>query len=352
MTFLGAAHAVVQAPMAGANASAMAIAVCRAGGLGSLPCATLTAEQIERELRAITAATDRAYNVNFFCHDPIPVDQEIADRWLAVLAPYLAEYGVEPDPAAVLAPARAPFSHDVADVVEPYRPPVVSFHFGLPATDLLTRVRSWGSHVIASATTVAEARWLAERGVDAVIAQGVEAGGHRGIFLTPPVAGDWQRATATQLGTMALVPQVAAAVDCPVIAAGGIVGPDTVRAAIALGATAVQAGTAYLLCPEALTSPLHRAALADPASVTALTNVLTGRPARGIVNRLMAELGPIHPDAPPFPFASGALTALRAAAEAAGRTDATSLWSGQNATGCRAVPATEITESLVAGLPG
>jgi nitronate monooxygenase len=335
---LGVDLPIVQAPMAGVQASALAIAVSNAGGLGSLPCALLDADAIEAELRQIAAQTSKPYNVNFFCHAEPVRDPDAEEAWRRVLAPYYEELGV--DAGAIPAgPARAPFSAEIADVVEPFRPPVVSFHFGLPSDDLLRRVRSWGSRILASATTVDEALWLQARGVDAIIAQGAEAGGHRGMFLTTDVA--------TQVGTLALVRQIVRAVDRPVIAAGGIADAAGVRAALALGAACVQIGTAYLLCPEATTSAVHRAALkGESARTTALTNVFTGRPARSIVNRLMRELGYLNDAAPAFPLASSAIAPLRVAAEKRGSTDFSPLWSGQNATGCREVPAAELTRQL------
>jgi nitronate monooxygenase len=339
--FLGTDLPVIQAPMAGVQTSALAIAVCNAGGLGSLPCAMLSPEQMRAELAAIRAQTDRPFNVNFFCHTPPAIDAPREAAWRKTLTPYYAELGI--DPATVGAGAgRAPFDAAYADVLAEFRPPVVSFHFGLPPADALARVRAWGATVLASATTVAEARWLEAHGVDAVIAQGVEAGGHRGNFLSDDLT--------TQLGTFALLPRIVAAVRVPVIAAGGIADAAGVAAARALGASAVQVGTAYLLCPEATTSALHRAALQSPqAEHTALTNLFTGRPARGIVNRLMRELGPINAAAPAFPLGTAAIAPLRAAAERAGSGDFSPLWSGQNPSGCRAVPAAEITRALAAG---
>jgi nitronate monooxygenase len=331
---------VLQAPMAGVQLSALAIAVSNAGGLGGLPCAMLTPEGLGKELDALRAGTDRPFNVNFFCHVPPAADAAREAAWRAALKPYYDELGI--DPANVPAgPGRAPFDSAVADLLEAHPPAVVSFHFGLPSPELLARVRGWGSKILSSATTVEEARWLEARGVDAVIAQGAEAGGHRGMFLADDVS--------TQVGTFALLPQVVRAVKVPVIAAGGIADAEGVAAALALGAAGVQVGTAYLLCPEATTSALHRAALASPAAAeTALTNVYTGRPARGIVTRLMRELGPMGVT-PEFPLATAAIAPLRAKAEAAGRTDFTPLWSGQNATGCKAVPAAQVTRELAAG---
>ncbi len=329
---------ILQAPMAGVQGSALAIAVSEAGGLGALPGAMLSPQALRDELAAIRAGTGRPFNINFFCHQqPVP-DAAREAAWKDALAPYYAEYGI--DPAGIPAgPGRAAFDAATAELIAPFRPPVVSFHFGLPAPELLARVRSWGARVLASATTVEEARWLEAHGADAVIAQGAEAGGHRGMFLTTD--------TATQIGTFALLPQVVRAVRVPVIAAGGIADASGVRAALQLGAAAAQVGTAYLLCPEATTTPLHRRALqSEAAATTAMTNLFTGRPARGIVNRIMRELGPLSSKAPAFPLATGALAPLRAKAEAAGRDDFTSMWCGQNASGCKAVPARAMTREL------
>lgn len=344
--WLPSALPIIQAPMAGVQGVALAAAVSNAGGLGSLPCAMLDAAALERalaELDAATAATERPYNLNFFCHQPLPADAAREAHWRQLLSPYFAELGVDPD-AVTPGAQRAPFSDEIAAVVEPYRPAVVSFHFGLPSEPLLARVKSWGSLVLSSATTVEEAQWLAARGADAVIAQGLEAGGHRGHFLSHELE--------RQLGTFALVPQLVEAVDVPVIAAGGIADAAGVAAALALGASAVQLGTAYLLCPEATTSAVHRRALTGPeARYTALTNLFSGRAARGIVNRVMRELGPINGSVPEFPHASASISALRSAAEKAGSGDFSPLWCGQNASGCRALPAAELTRLLAAGLP-
>lgn len=329
---------IVQAPMAGVQGSAMVVAVSNAGGLGSLPCAMLTLEALRSELDAITAQTTRPYNLNFFCHTPPVADPAREARWREALAPYYAEFGI--DPAGVpTGGGRAPFTEAAADLLEAYKPPVLSFHFGLPPAPLLARVKAWGAKVLASATTVEEARWLVANGVDAVIAQGLEAGGHRGIFLGDDLS--------TQLGTMALLPQVVRAVDVPVIAAGAIADAQGVAAALTLGAAGVQVGTSYMLCDEALTTPLHRAALKSArAEHTVLTNLITGRPARGIRNRLIDALGPLSEVAPAFPLATAALAPLKAAAEKLGRDDFSTLWSGQNATGCREISAAEMTRRL------
>jgi nitronate monooxygenase len=331
---------LIQAPMAGVQGSALAVAVSNAGGLGSLPGAMLDHEALRRELAAIRAGTQRSFNVNFFCHaepEPDPVREQ---AWRDLLAPYYRELGI--DPAAIVpGPSRLPFDDATADIIEPFRPPVVSFHFGLPSPDLVARVKAWGAFVLSSATTVDEARWLEARGADAVIAQGLEAGGHRGHFLAHDVT--------LHVGTFALLPRVVDAVRIPVIAAGGIADRRGVAAAIALGAAAVQVGTAYLLCPEATTSAVHRAALmSDAASHTALTNLFSGGLARGIVNRLMREIGPVNALAPPFPLAGAAVAAVRAASERAGNGDFSPLWAGQRAAGCRQVDAAVLTRELMA----
>jgi nitronate monooxygenase len=335
---LGISLPVVQAPMAGVQGSALAIAVSNAGGLGSLPCAMLTPEAMQQELAAMRAQTQQPFNVNFFCHAQPEFDAARDAAWGAALAPYFAELGL--DAAAVpRGPGRLPFDEEAAALLAQFRPPVVSFHFGLPSPALLAQVRGWGAKVLGCATTVAEARWLEARGVDAIIAQGLEAGGHRGIFLSTQLE--------TQLGTLALVRQGVEAVQVPVIAAGGIADARGVAAALAMGAAGVQVGTAYLLCPEAKTTALHRQALkSDAVRVTALTNVFTGRPARGIVNRIVRELGIVSPAVPEFPLATARMGMLRAKAERQGSSDFSPLWSGQNASGCKEVPAAQLTREL------
>jgi nitronate monooxygenase len=359
-------HPLIQAPMAGVQGSRLTIAASQTGAMGSLPCAMLTPEQMDSEIRAIRAATDRPYNLNFFCHIPPPPDVASDDKqaaWRDALAPYYADYGIDPGRIAAGA-GRAPFSDALCELIEAHRPPVVSFHFGLPAAHLVQRIKRWGGKVISSATTVAEAQWLQAHGADAIIAHGLEAGGHRGMFLRANTWGthaglssdfpsDWRTELSSQQGSFTLLPQIVSAVQLPVIAAGGIVDSATVRAAFALGASAVQIGTAFMLCDEASTSPLHRQALAHSAAHpqqhhTQLTSLFTGRPARGIRNRLMQEMGELNPLAPAFPTSTAALAPLRAAAEQAGKSDFTPLWSGQNARGCKAVPASQLIAELMA----
>jgi len=334
---LGVELPVIQAPMAGAHLSALAIAVCEAGGLGSLPCAMLDAAGIRREIAAIRAAiSSRSFNLNFFCHRPPVADAAREAAWRQVLAPYYAEFGLDISKVPAL-PARYPFDASSAEIVEELRPQVVSFHYGLPDEALLERVRATGARILASATTVDEALWLERRGVAGVIAQGLEAGGHRGHFLSADLS--------RHCGTFALVPQLVRALRTPVIAAGGIADRAGVEAALRLGASMVQVGTAYLGCPETKTSPLlRRTLMSDAARHTALTRLITGRPARGIVNRLMREVDDAV--APEFPLATAALAPLRAAAEARGSLDFSPIWCGQNASGCSERPAGELTREL------
>ena len=337
-SLLGIELPIIQAPMAGANYSDMAVAVSNSGALGSLPCATLDAAQMRSEMEFVRAHTDRPWNANFFCHQPALYDEARELAWRETMAPYYAEFGIDPD-GAFPSSSRTPFDETLCALVEELRPPVVSFHFGLPPPALLARVKAAGAVVLSSATTVDEAVWLEERGCDAIIAQGAEAGGHRAMFLPGELS--------AQPGTMALVPQVVDAVRVPVIAAGGIGDARGIRAALALGAQAVQLGTAYLFCPEARISAPYREALRNARdNQTALTNLFTGKPARGLLNRVMREVGPLSPLAPQFPLAGGALLPLKAAAEKQGRGEFSSMWSGQAARLGRSMPAAELTVAL------
>lgn len=338
LDLLGLELPIFQAPMAGPVDSEMVIAVSEAGGLGGLPCALMTPDKARTELGIIRQRTSKPINVNFFCHKPPREDPVREAAWKQRLEPYYIELGLDPKAPAPRS-GRAPFDDEFCAIVEEFRPEVVSFHFGLPDAALLDRVKATGAKVLSSATTADEAVWLEARGCDAIIAQGAEAGGHRGIFLTDDVA--------NQPGTFALVPQVADAVKVPVIAAGGIADARGIVAAFALGASAVQVGTAYLFCPEAKVAAPHKAALRSAKDDhTALTNLFTGRPARGIVNRIMREVGPLSKDAPSFPLAGGALAPLRAASEPKGSGDFMSLWSGQAAQLGRDMPAADLTRAL------
>lgn len=327
--------------MAGVQTHALCIAVSNAGGLGSLPCAQLTADQLFIELQEVQQGTSRPYNLNFFCHTPPEFDKHRNLAWKNALDPFYREFGLDPEEFPV-GQGRTPFNAELADVLEEFNPPVVSFHFGLPEPALLQRVKATGAKIMSSATTVEEALWLQEHGCDFIIAQGLEAGGHRGHFLNHNLS--------HQMGLFALLPQVVKAVKVPVIAAGGIANPQGVAAAMALGASAVQVGTAYLLAPECSTSAVHRAALkSEAARHTALTNLFSGRPARGIMNRVMQELGCMSECPPEFPMATPGITPLRNAAEKLGSGDFSPLWAGQNASECRDAPAAEITLHLAQG---
>jgi nitronate monooxygenase len=328
---------IIQAPMAGVAFGDMVTAVSDAGGLGSLGCGLLTPEQIAQELKIIRQKTSRPINLNFFCHRPprVDVDREVA--WRRLLERYFTGLGLDPE-AVRSAPGPGPFDSEVCDLVEELRPNVVSFHFGLPDKQLLARVRGTGAKILSSATTVEEGRWLEGEGCDAIIAQGFEAGGHRGMFLSDDIS--------TQVGTLSLVPQVVDSVKVPVIAAGGIADARGIAAAFALGASAVQIGTAYLFTPEARINSLYRRALESEEHQTALTNVFTGRPGRALANRMVREIGPMSELAPDFPRAVNFSTPLRTKSEAVGTTDFTPVWSGQSAGLARELPAKELTQWL------
>ncbi len=338
LDLLGIELPIVQAPMAGAATPAMVIAVAEAGGLGSLPCAMLSGSQLRSELGAVRERTSKPVNINFFCHKLPAINAAGEAAWRERLKPYYVELGLDPE-MATKPSAIEPFGSAHCELLEELKPEIVSFHFGLPDKNLVARVKKTGAKILSSATTVKEAQWLEENGCDAVIAQGAEAGGHRGIFLSDDIS--------TQLGTMALVPQVVDAVGLPVIAAGGIADARGIVAAFALGASAVQIGTSYLFCPEARVAPAHRQALAAAgADHTVLTNIFSGRPARAILNRIVREVGPMSELAPPFPLAGSGLGPLRAKSEPSGSADFIPLWSGQAARLGKELPAGELTRRL------
>lgn len=329
---------IVQAPMAAAMDAELVIAAGEAGALGSLPCATISVEKAREQIHIIRQRVTAPLNLNFFCHKAVEADPAREAGWRKRLAAYYKELGLDPD-ATVQGANRAPFDAAMCALVEEMKPEIVSFHFGLPEKDMLKRVKAAGCIVIGSATTVKEAVWLEANGADAVIAQGAEAGGHRGMFLTENIA--------SQPGTMSLVPQVVDAVRVPVIASGGIADGRGIAAAFALGAAGVQIGTAYLQTPESKVSALGQAALAaakDDSSV--ITNVMTGRPARGVINRVMGEIGPVSADAPAFPHAATAFAPLKAAAEKLGKVDFTNLWAGQSVALSRRMGAADLTRAL------
>ncbi|AQS38355.1 2-nitropropane dioxygenase-like enzyme [Shewanella psychrophila] len=343
---LGVDLPIIQAPMAGVQNSELALAVSSVGGLGSIPCAMLSHDALRAELSRIQSHTQAPINVNFFSHHQPEFNAERDVIWRRTLAPYFSEYAIDSSidsNALPKGPSRQPFSDVVADILEEFRPQVVSFHFGLPEKALLARVKAWGATVLSTATTLEEALWLEANGADAIIAQGIEAGGHRGMFLSAELG--------LQVSTYSLLQQILARVSLPVIATGGISDAKGVSAALSLGAAAVQVGTAYLLCDETNTSVLHRQAIKSNRShKTVITNLFSGKPARGIVNRVIQELGPISELAPEFPHAATAITAIRQAAEAQGSSDFSPLWCGQNTSGCKEISAVELTLELARGL--
>lgn len=329
---------IVQAPMAGVQDADIMIGACEGGAMGSLPCAMISVEKAREQVNIVRQRLSTPINMNFFCHTPVEADAQREAKWRQRLAPYFREAGIDPD-TEIAAANRAPFDDAMCALVEELKPKVVSFHFGLPEKRLVDRVKAAGCLVIGCATIVREAVWLEQHGADAIIAQGAEAGGHRGMFLTEDIA--------YQPGTFALVPQVVDAVSVPVIAAGGIADGRGIAAAFALGAAGVQIGSAYLRTPESKVSGPGRAALtAARDDSTAVTNVMTGRPARGVANRVMREIGPVSSDAPAFPHAATALAPLKAFAEKAGRPDFTNLWAGQAIALGRDMPAAELTRKL------
>ncbi|RFU49855.1 nitronate monooxygenase family protein [Paraburkholderia sp. DHOC27] len=338
---------IIQAPMAGVGNPRLAAAVARAGGLGSLPCALLSPEQIRSAVASMRTQTAASLNLNFFCHTPPAFDPHRMSVWQQRVDAYARAAGLPhvPPLPPVTAPPRGAgvhaFDESFCEVVEQLGPRVVSFHFGLPEASLVARVRATGARIISSATTVSEARWLEQQGCDAIIAMGTEAGGHRGTFLPGELY--------TQAGTFALVPQIVDAVSVPVIAAGGIADGRGLAAALMLGASAVQMGSAYLLAEEVELPLLYRMAIERASDEsTALTNIFTGRPGRAVVNRAMRALGPLSTDAPPFPLAGLSLAPLRNHCEQNGADDFTPLWSGQAASLAKALPAAEITRSVAA----
>ncbi|HYO81085.1 MAG TPA: nitronate monooxygenase, partial [Bryobacteraceae bacterium] len=301
---------IIQAPMAGSDSVELASSVSSAGALGSLACALLSPDAVREAVRTLRDGMARRINLNFFCHTMEAPDAAANERWKSFLRPHYQQWGLDIR-TVVEGRLRMPFDAEMCAVVEEIKPEAASFHFGLPVSNVVDRLKQRGIRILSSATSVREAKWLESHGCDAIIAQGLEAGGHRGMFLETDIA--------TQTGLFALLPQVVNAVSVPVIAAGGIADARGVVAAIALGASGVQLGTAYLFCPEANVSPLYRQALGQtPENATALTNLFSGRPARAILNRYVRQSGPMSDAPPPFPYAANLVTPLRAASESAG----------------------------------
>lgn len=332
-------HPIILAPMAGSAGPELASAVSISGGLGSLPCASLSLEEVREHVNHMRRSTSNPFSMNFFCHEYREYNEKTEQQWLDQYAPYFSEFGGRPSLNARSSNLR-PFGEAHCQLVEELKPAVASFHFGLPGKDFVSRVKEAGCCVISSANTVAEAVWLEENGCDAVIAQGTEAGGHRAMFQS--------RTIAEQCGTMALVPQVADAVNVPVIAAGGIGDGRGIAAAFALGASAVQLGTAYLFADESWANDRYRERLLSSTDTgTVITNVFSGRPARGFSNRLTRDLGPIHENPMDFPMGYGVLAPFREMAESEGATGFSSHLAGQAARLGAPGTAADITHRLV-----
>ena len=318
---LGLELPIIQAPMAASTAPELVAAVSNAGGLGSHGCANFAPEQLNEQMQAIRERTNRAFNLNFFAHEAPVQDTEKTETMRALMAKFHDELGLGdvPEPQ----PLFRPFDGDYLAALLADPPKVVSFHFGLPAAALVQPLKDAGVFILSSATTVAEARWLEDHGVNAVIAQGAEAGGHRGTFLSD----DYRSAL---VGTMALVPQVVDAVQVPVIAAGGIADGRGMAAALMLGAQAVQIGTAFLTTAEAATNQLYRDALtAAEDTLPTVTKSFSGKPARGLRNRYVEEMRPHEDSLPDFPLTYYMNKDLRAAATKEGRGEFLAFWSGQ-----------------------
>ncbi len=342
VTRLGITLPIIQAPMAGAQDWELCAAVSKAGGLGSLPCAMLSAEQIADQVKKIRASTNAPFNLNFFCHEMPVVKNEVLRAWQSQFVDEYQRFDITEDRRSS-GKLRSPFDENTASLIEAIAPPVVSFHFGLPSEQLLSRVRETGAIILSSATTLREAEWLAEKEIDAIILQGIEAGGHRGMFL--------ETSLGRQVSTCELLGLCRERIERPLIVAGGIGDAELVKELLKSGADAIQVGTAYLLCDEAKTSSVHRQALQQATeNNTVITNVFSGRPARGITNGLIKRLGAMNELAPPFPYASLASAALRQEAEKQGINDFTPLWSGTNTEVCKQTSAAQITIELTSAI--
>jgi nitronate monooxygenase len=335
-------YPIIQAPMAGVSTPELAAAVSNAGGLGSIALGASTAEQAREMFRKTKALTDRPFNANLFCHAPVVPDRARERAWIEYLAPHFAEFEATP-PASL----REIYTSFVADeamlaVLLEQRPAVVSFHFGLPRASWIQRLREAGIFTLACATTPVEAAQCEHAGVDAIVAQGVEAGGHRGVFDP--------RKVDDEIGTMALVRMLSVQCRVPVIAAGGIMDGIGIAAAMSLGASAVQMGTAFILCPETAASAAFRSQLkSERAHHTRITAAISGRAARGISNRMYALSEDSHaPALPDYPIAYDAAKALHAIASAKGNHEYAAHWAGQGAPLARELPAAELIEQLIA----
>ena len=338
---IGVALPIIQAPMAGIATPALAAMVSNAGGLGSIGVGATNARGARKMIEALRSATDRPFNVNVFTHGAAKTDPAREKAWLEFLKPYFVAFGVEP-PGALCSPYTS-FSDD-ADMLElllETKPAVVSFHFGLPSAAIITSLKDAGISLIATATSLEEARKIEAVGLDGIVAQGIEAGGHRGVF--DPDAPD------DGLGTLALTRLLVRETRLPVIAAGGIMDGAGIAAVLALGAVAAQLGTAFVSCPESAADEGYRQALIGPGAYhTRLTSLISGRPARALGNRFTALQEIVFDRLPPsYPIAYDAGKALHAAAKARGEQGFGAHWAGQGAPLSRSLPAAELVETLM-----
>lgn len=332
-------HPILQAPMGGESTTQMAVAVCNAGGLGGLGCSSKSADEVRRAIEEIRSGTNRSFNLNFFAHPPPGENPQVNEQTRALVAPFYDELGIENIPTRAEAPLD-PFDESRLAVLLEMRPKVVSFHFGLPPLDMVQALQDAGTVVLCTATTVAEARQLANAGVDAIIAQGWEAGGHRGTFEVS--------FEDFGVGTMALVPQVVDAVDVPVIAAGGIADGRGIAAALVLGASGVQLGTAFLSCPEADIDARYREALRNATEDgTRLTRAFSGRPARARNNRYIEAMAEKRVRLPDFPTMYSFSGPLESTSRDTGKSGFEFFLWGQGAPMNRELPAAELMERLV-----
>lgn len=342
----GVEFPIIQAPMVGVSTPKLAAAVSNAGGLGSIGIGASTPEQARAMISETRVLTNKPFNVNLFCHRPAMANAQREAAWLEYLRPYFAEFGATPP--AELKEIYKSFLQDEAmlELLLSERPAVVSFHFGLPPQEQIRALKQAGIILLASATTPAEAALVEEAEVDFIVAQGIEAGGHRGVF--EPEQGD------AGIGTLPLVRLIAKQTRLPVIAAGGIMDGQGIAAAMALGASAVQLGTAFILCPESSANAAYRQTMkSERARHTQITSVISGRPARGIINRIFSEVGAPGPyRLPDYPITYDAAKALHAAASARGNNDFAVQWAGQGAALAREMPAAELIRTLVEEMNG
>ena len=338
---LGITHPIIQAPMAGVTTVALAAAASNAGAIGTLAFGAMNAAQGRAQLLEMREATRQPYCLNFFCHQPAKKDTQRETKWLNYLAPFFAEFDALPPTELTEIYKSFVDDEDMLAAVVEARPRAVSLHFGLPPAHYIAALKEAGCVLLATATTLEEAKKIEQAGIDIIVAQGYEAGGHRGTFH--PERGD------SSLGTFALVQLLARHTKLPIVAAGGIMDGQGIAAAMALGADAVQLGTAFILCPESSANAGYRALLKGPAAhQTAVTAVISGRAARGLPNRQFSDVGAAtHPAIPDYPIAYDAAKKLHAAALQRGNLEFSVNWAGQGAPLAREMPAAELVKVLM-----